>query len=184
MAAFFNFLTVHATKRNIIIGVLLIIIFNVLLLPKFPKLFSESNTEINAILDLKFSYTINEAYLLIENLGENGRNTYKLITLFIDFPYALMYGFVYAFIIIMLLNTTTLKRLNYICLAPFFISWFDVLENSGIILILLKYPTKLTAICNLTSIFTSLKWIFATITFLIIVTLFINLIYSKSLKKN
>ncbi|NOR27374.1 MAG: hypothetical protein GQ540_02480 [Lutibacter sp.] len=184
MVAFFNFLTVHATKRNIRIGVLLILLFNILLLPEFSKLFSENNIKINAILDLKFSYTINEAYLLIENLGENGRNTYKYKTLFIDFPYALMYSFVYAFIIIMLLNTTTLKRINYVCLAPFFISWFDVLENSGIILMLLKYPTKLTAICNLTSIFTSLKWIFAAITFLIIVTLFINLIYSKTLKKN
>jgi len=184
MVVFFNFLKLYATKRNIIIGILLIVLFNVLLLPEFSKLFFKCSIDINSILDLKFSYTITEAYFLIENLRENGRNTYKLTLLLIDFPYALMYGFVYAFIIIKLLNRTTLKRFYYLSVAPFLISWFDVLENSGIILMLSKYPTKLNVICNLTSIFTSLKWIFAAITFLIIISLFINLMYLKALKKN
>lgn len=184
MSSFFNFLTLHATKKNITIGILLILFFNLVLLPEFPKLFLENNTEINSILDLKFSYAVNQAYHILETLGENGRNAYKLNILFIDMPYALTYGFVYAFIILMLLKTTTLKKLNYLYLIPFFISWFDILENSGIVLMLQKYPIKLDNICNVTSIFTSLKWIFATITFLIIVTLLINLIYSKTLKKN
>ncbi len=184
MDLFFNFLKIHATRRNIIIGVLLILIFNLVLLPEFPKLFLENNTEINSILDIKFSYSTDVAYNLFDNLGKQGRTAYKLNTLFIDFPYSLTYGFVYAFIILMLLKIITLKKLNYLCLIPFFISWFDILENSGIVLMLQKYPTKLDVICNVTSIFTSLKWISAAITFLIIITLFINLIYSKALKKN
>lgn len=180
MKHFYTFLTKFATKRNISIGLFLIVLFNVILLPKFPELISAIEIDIKSILDLKFSYSTDVAYTLFENLREQGRNAYKLSELFIDFPYAIIYGFTYAFIILILFKINNLERFNIVCLTPFLISWFDILENTGIIVMLSKYPTKLNTICSLTSTFTSLKWIFAVITFVIVLTSLIYLIILKS----
>jgi hypothetical protein len=179
-----NSLNKYASKKNILIGILLIIVFNIFLLPKFSELFLNTKIDIKAILDIKFSYATTVAYSLFENLGESGRNAYKLSELFIDIPYAIIYGFTYAFVIIFLLNKNKIKKLNYLILAPLFISSFDILENTGIIIMLIKYPVKLDILCRLTSIFTSLKWIFASITFIIIlVNLFYLFIFKLFIKK-
>ncbi|MCF6181484.1 hypothetical protein [Lutibacter sp.] len=143
-------------------------------MPKFSELFLNTKIDIKSILDIKFSYTTTVAYTLFKNLGENGRVAYTLSELFIDIPYAIIYGYTYAFLVIFLLKRNKIKNLNYLISAPLLISFFDILENTGIIIMLTKYPEKLSSICNLTSIFTSLKWIFAIITFIIIL---INLSY-------
>lgn len=175
----FNYLNKYATKKNILIGILLIIVFNIFLLPKFSELFLNTKIDIKSILDIKFSYSTTIAYTLFKNLNENGRVAYKLSELFVDIPYAIIYGFTYAFIVVFLLKRNKIKNLNYLVLAPLIISLFDVLENTGIIIMLTKYPEKLSNICNLTSIFTSLKWIFAIVTFIIILVNMGYLLISK-----
>jgi len=179
----YHFLNKYTSKKNILIGIFLIIIFNVLLLPKFSELFLSTKIAIKSILDIKFSYTTAIAYTLFENLGKEGRNAYKLSELFVDIPYAIIYGFTYAFIIIFLLKLNKIKRLNFLILTPLLISFFDILENTGIIVMLTKYPVKLDTLCNLTSIFTSLKWIFAIITFIIVLVNFGYLLISKFVLK-
>ncbi len=169
MQFFYNFLNKYATKRNISIGLFLIVVFNILLLSKFSEIVTTKNETIKSILDLEFSYTTNEAYLIFENLGKHGRNYYKLSELLIDIPYAITYGFTYAFIIILLLKTNNLQKNYYLSLTPFLITWFDILENTGIIIMLSKYPLILNEVCIITSTFTSLKWIFAMVTFSIFV---------------
>lgn len=183
MKSFIYFLTTYTTKRNITIGIILIVIFNVMLLPKFPKLVSTKKVAVKSILDLKFSYTADTVYTIFEDLGEIGRNAYQSSEIIIDFPYAIIYGFTYAFLILFLLKINKLYKLYYLSLVPFFISWFDILENTGILIMLSKYPTKLETICNLTSTFTSLKWVFAGFTFLIIFSNILKLVISKFHKK-
>lgn len=174
MKSILGILEKYATTKNVVAGILLIVVFNSILFSKFSELLSDTEITEKSILDLKFFYTTAVAYTFFEALGEEGRNTYKLAEIFIDFPYALIYGFTYGFIILMLLKINQLKKLFYLSLVPFLISWFDILENSGIVAMLVKYPTKLETICNFTATFTALKWVFAVITLLIIV---INLIY-------
>jgi hypothetical protein len=181
----FNSLNKYASKKNILIGILLILVFNIFLLPKFSELFLGTKIDIKEILDIKFSYTTTDAYSLFENLGESGRNAYQLSEFFIDIPYAIIYGFTYTLVIFFLLKRNKIKKLNYLILAPLFISIFDVLENTGIIIMLTKYPIKLDTLCHLTSIFTSLKWIFAIITFIIVlVNLSYLFIFKLFIKKN
>ena len=174
MNLLYSILNKYTSKKNILIGILSIITFNVFLLPKFSELFLNTKIDIKSILDVKFSYTTTIAYTLFENLGVEGREAYKLSELFVDIPYAIIYGFTYAFLIIFLLKINKITTLNYLILAPLLIGFFDILENIGIVIMLTKYPIKLVGICNLTSIFTSLKWIFAIITFIIVL---INLGY-------
>lgn len=174
MRSFFTILEKYATKRICLVGVFLIVLFNIILFYNSSQLLAGKAVDEKSILDLKFSYSPEFAYTFFENLDEEGRNTYTLSEIFIDFPYAIIYGFTYAFMILILLKTNQLKKLIFLSFVPFLISWFDILENTGIVAMLLKYPEKMENICNITATFTTLKWIFAIITFLIIV---LNLIY-------
>lgn len=183
MRSFFIILEKYATKRNCFIGIILIVLFNLILFYNSNQLLSDNLFVEKSILDLKFSYSPEFAYTFFENLGEEGRNTYKLSEIFIDSPYAVIYGFTYAFMILILLKINRLKKLIYLSFVPLLISWFDILENSGIVAMLLKYPEKLENICNITATFTTLKWIFAIITFLIIVLNLIYLTISKAFLK-
>lgn len=171
-----TFFNKYGTKKNIVIGVLLIFIFNVVLFPKFTELFLGTKIAITSILDIKCSYTTATAYALFSNLGKEGRYAYKISELFIDIPYAIIYGLTYTFI---LNSFNKMKNYKYLIFIPLFISFFDLLENTGIIVMLTKYPTKLATICNLTSIFTSLKWIFAIITLALFLTNLGYLLISK-----
>jgi len=172
----FKIINKYGSKKNIIFGIFIIIVFNVILFPKFAELFLGVKIDIKSILDVKFSYTTTMAYTLFNHLGKDGRNAYKLSELLIDIPYAIIYGFVYTFI---LNSFKKLKNYKALILVPLLISFFDLLENSGIIFMLTKYPIKLAIICNLTSIFTSLKWIFAIVTFVLISTNLVWLIIAK-----
>lgn len=176
------FLEKNTTKKNIVFGIILIVLFNTFFLPKFPELFDNSNLSIEYILDLKFSYSSENAYDILSELGNDGRNIYKLLGFFVDTPYAIIYGFTYAFIIIILLDINKRSKLNYLALTPLLISFFDLLENTGIIIMITNYPKKLENISTLSSSFTSLKWIFAGITFLIIVGLLIINIFKNKKK--
>lgn len=174
MTSLINFLEKHTNKKTIFIGIILVILFNVVFLPGFYKLLTDTEIPIEYILDLKFNYSPKTAYNIIFELGKEGRNAYKLSEILIDTPYALIYGFTYAFIIISILKINKLHKLKYLSITPLLISLFDILENTGIIIMISNYPKKLETINNFTSSFTSLKWFFAGITFLMIISLLIH----------
>ena len=174
MHSLVNFLEKYANKKTIFIGIVFVILFNVVFLPKFPKLFTDNEMPIEYILDLKFHYSSEMAYNIISELGNEGRKIYKLSEILIDIPYAIIYGFTYAFIVIILLKTNKLYKLRYLSIIPLLISFFDILENTGIIIMISNYPENLEIIGNVTPFFTSLKWIFAGITFLMIIGLLIH----------
>ncbi len=180
MTALFHLLEKYANKKNIFIGVVIIILFNVVFLPMFPKLFTNQEIPLESILDLKFSYSSETSYQIFSNLGNEGRKIYRLSEIIVDTPYAVIYGFIYALIIFILLKNNKLNGFIYLSIVPFLISFFDVLENTGVIIMISNYPKKLETINNLASLFTSLKWIFAGITFLIIIgLLFIQFFKNK-----
>ncbi|MDD3722838.1 MAG: hypothetical protein PHW92_10220 [Lutibacter sp.] len=183
MRLFFNTLEKYATGKIIAAGLILVLIFNLILFPFLFNFFNIQHLSIKNILDLKYSYTINEAYELFNKLGENGRNIYRLAEIFIDIPYLLIYSIVYSLMIIALLKSNKLTNLYFLTFAPILIGFFDILENLGIVVMLTKYPIKLNHVCNLTAIFTSLKWNFAVATFLIILLSGLYLIFTKTVER-
>ena len=183
MNHFFQFISEKATIKNVVIGFLLIVLFNAFLLPFLPELIWGFKMPISKILDLKFSYTLDVCYNLFDEIGANGRNSYQLSELFIDTPYAIVYSFTYAISIYLLLKANDLVKFKILIVTPILIGIFDILENLGIVTMLMNFPEKLVQIAQLTSAATSLKWLFAMITFLIILLNILKITALKALGK-
>lgn len=164
------FIEQKTTNKNMITGLLFIGLFNAFLLPILPSLLWQSQITIDNILDLKFSYSVDEVYILFDEIGFQGRKDYKLSTLLIDMPYALIYSFTYAFIVFKLLKINDSLKYKFYVFIPFGIGFFDVLENIAIITMLISYPIKLNLIAIIASYATSIKWIFALLTVVVILS--------------
>ncbi len=171
-----NFIEKHSTRKNIILGVVFILFINMVAFPFFPNIFFGKSLPINLIFDLQFGFDVDFTKDLLEQLGVNGRHIYLLSTLLIDTPYALVYGFIYAFIIYNLLKKNNLEqRFYYLSYIPFGSSIFDLSENFFIIKMINDFPAVKYNIVFIASISNQLKWSFAVVTVVIVIILLLKL---------
>lgn len=122
---------------------LLFFLFNVLLNYFLPSEYA---------LDLKFAYSVDQAYQSLGNLSLSERNTYKFGIIALDFPYMLVYG---------LLSIGLLRILwksSKVAILPLGIFLMDFFENILIIGILIDFPERHQVFATLASIFTTSKW--------------------------
>jgi len=177
----YNRLEKTATLKIIIFGLLIIVLFNIVLLPMFPKLF-QVEIDIAKVLDLQFSYKPEFVYAFFTELGEEGRNAYLLSEVFVDFPYLIIYTFLYILLLIRLLSISKIKSKKWILYLPFLVGLFDALENIGIVQLLTSYPNQLPNLVIITSVFTTLKWIFAFGTLIAVLFLSVTWLLKKNKK--
>jgi hypothetical protein len=155
--------------KKILFSVLLsggVILFNTLIFPAIPEKFQA--TRLTAVPDLLFSYSPEFVCRFLNDIGSSGRAAY-LFTSKADMIYPLFY----AGLLILLtdiLNTDTKKS------YPFFIfpagaALFDWAENLSMMYVLNIYPVCPGNLIRMASVFTSLKWIFVGISFLIVLYL-------------
>ena len=114
-------------------------------------------------LDLMFFYTPSRAFEMIEKYGVDGRSVYMKIELTADIIYPIIYTLFYGLLISWLFQRgfrpdSPMQKLNIVPVCAWF---FDLLENIGIVSMLLMYPSQPAAFAWLTMIFGSLKWLFA-----------------------
>lgn len=147
----------------------LISVYLVFVMVLFPALGGDSDV---APLDLMFSYSPEQAYKIIEAYGPEVRHDYVISALTLDVAYPLTYSFMFAIWLTLLLKTDN-RMTCTIRMLPFAVLLFDLLENSGIVLMLINYPQRLEFAATATSIATSLKWVFASV--VIILTLVLSL---------
>ncbi len=164
-------ISLYVSKRNIVIGFGIIILFNLVLLPGFPKIFSVNNIY---ALDLNFGYSAKEAYYLLALMSGKERIVYLLSEIIIDWPYAVFYSFFYSIIIVAVFKKSNFNFVKYFLWFPLLIGLFDILENFFIVLTILFFSSKLAIFANLAGLFTSLKWSFAGLTFLAVIIGIIN----------
>ena len=162
-----------ANKKFISIGLTIILFINLIVFPLFSK-FSHTGSLHNKILDLRFGFSYDDVLKLMSELEENGRRMYEISILFIDTPYALFYPWVYAAIFWMILQKKNLLQLKKYVFLPFFIGFFDILENMGILYFIHSYPKEFLEPVDLFSLFNRLKWIFALINFIFLIYLLIK----------
>lgn len=113
-----------------------------------------------APLDLMFSYSPDQAYQKIESYGPQVRHSYAISALTLDVAYPLTYSLMFSVWLSLLLKPA--GRVAYgICMLPFAVLLFDLLENSGIVIMLLMFPERLDLLARATSLATSLKWVSA-----------------------
>ncbi|MCL6260217.1 hypothetical protein M3O96_14040 [Aquiflexum sp. TKW24L] len=149
-----RFLTKFSTNRNIAILFVLFLGFNLWILPSMMP--GEKP------LDLEIFYTAEEAYVKVEGFSSEVRESYRMGLMVSDMLYPMVYGALFSFVIFRLWQNEKLVAL------PLFIMIFDIIENIGIINVLILYPEKSHFWGSLAGISTAIKWSFTAITILIV----------------
>jgi hypothetical protein len=151
-----NFITKYANGKNSLILLGLVIVINI-----FLVIAMGGNPNLQP-LDLQFSYSPDRAYELLGAFNETERFCYMITELTLDVLYPLVYGMLLSFILFMLHKNLKIAKL------PFDVVIIDYLENIGIVIMLLNYPTKINWLVSLTGIFTTLKWLFLVVILMLI----------------
>jgi hypothetical protein len=117
-------------------------------------------------LDLMFFYTPEAVSAMMDKYGEAGRSIYLRIELTADIIYPIIYTLFFGLLISWLFQRafkpdSTMQKWNVMPVG----SWlFNMLENVGIVSMLMGYPSKDAIVAGLTMIFGALKWAFFVIT--------------------
>ena len=110
-------------------------------------------------LDERFGYSPNDAYSLMNHLGNKGRRSYFSF-LWLDFGVIVFLGIILLIVIAILLNKLAVEdKWSLLFLLPIVRGIFDILENIFIMIILSNYPRRLNIVVNAASIMTQLKWV-------------------------
>ncbi len=132
------------SRRNLVILFLLFLWINYLLSSFLPKDYA---------LDLKFAYTVEEAYQSLSNLNAEEIELYRFGVWSLDMPYLVIY---------FLFFSALLKRLwggHRYFLIPLTIALMDLVENFLLMGILGAYPERMEVAVWVCSFFSTGKWI-------------------------
>jgi hypothetical protein len=112
------------------------------------------------ILDMRMSYTPEEAYQLFTALGTAGRQAYRILHLVPDmlFPifYALAFAFTGAWFLVRLLPLD--HPLQWLSLTPLISGLADILENLSLVISSLMYPNRMDWLVQVASLLTKIKF--------------------------
>ncbi|HMO40202.1 MAG TPA: hypothetical protein PKC76_02070 [Saprospiraceae bacterium] len=133
-------------------------LFNALILPAMAD--KLATVPPLTVLDLRFGFTPEEAWQLLDALGEAGRAQYQQIELTLDVLYPLIYTGFLVFLLSLLYKKTlrpdSLWRL--LNLLPFVVLIADFIENAGIVQLIRRFPERADAIAGWTSVANQVKW--------------------------
>jgi hypothetical protein len=173
-----DFLETRASPKGVVILVMAILPFNALIFP----LIGDKLEEISGyrMLDVLFNYSPGDVFTHLDAYGYSGRLLYLISSLSVDFVYPIVYSFLLAFLLTLFLRRSfppgnPLIRMQ---LIPFGMLCFDYLENVILAILLAVYPAKPTLLAFAASLFTSLKWCFAVISFLALLISIAALLYT------
>ena len=111
-------------------------------------------------LDLMFFYNPEQAFAMMDKYGEAGRAIYLRIELTADIIYPIIYTLFYGLLISWLFQRafkpeSGMQKWNLMPVGAWF---FDLLENVGIVSMLMMYPAKPAVLAWITMLFGTLKW--------------------------
>lgn len=129
---------------------ILVVCFNLLLMPSLAGGDTGKTVE---PFDLQFAYTPERAFQLLDSYDAPTRKSYIRGELTLDVMYPIIYTLFLSFSIFLLF-----PREQKLALLPYAVLISDLLENSGIVSMLLLYPEKSVGLAFFTSTFTTIKW--------------------------
>lgn len=121
-------------------------------------------------LDLSLTYTADEAYARIAVFDEDTRRFYAVTEATLDVLFPLAYSLFFACLILYLLRRADRQesRLRWMALAPFGALIADLLENAGIVALLVRYPARMEGVAAVTGWMTLTKWAFVGVTVVVV----------------
>jgi hypothetical protein len=145
------------------------LLFTALVLPAQASKADAPGEEVGSP-DLSFYYSAEELYRMAEAYGEQGRSEYVRARFTFDLVWPLVYT---AFLVSALSWVygkafppgSAWQRAN---LAPLAAALLDLLENLSTSLVMLRYPQPTPLIDTLAPVFTALKWVFVSASFLLL----------------
>ena len=154
----------HRTSGLTILGLLAATLLLLFLMNGTALPFSSPTIEGHSggvpILDMRWSYSPDDAYALFAALGAVGRQAYLLLHLLPDalFPiaYALTFAFTSAWFLVRLLPLD--HRLQWLSLIPLISGLADVLENLLLVAANLVYPGRIDWLVRFAHLMTRLKF--------------------------
>lgn len=161
-----------SARRVFWVMVLTYLVYGVILLIVIPELmaFTGGQPIFNI---LPFGYSDGYVNEILLKMGEEGRKAYMyhLVPIDIFFPFLFAYG--NSILVGYLLNR--LQALNgrfiYLCLIPVFASWFDYLENLGVMTMLIKYPDVTDPLIQFCNFFSVAKSLLVTLNFVMLLVI-------------
>lgn len=104
-------------------------------------------------LDLKFGYSVDEAYGSLNQLDKDGRGSYQFGILVLDMPYLLIYFLLFSGILM------KIWKYKWVVFIPFAIMLLDFFENLTVLSMLNVFPYRSEILAVFASIFTTSKWV-------------------------
>ena len=154
-----SFIQRYATWKNILILLIVMLCFYFVFFPLvLPK------GEHAVMLDTQIGYRAGDVYAVIGNYSDTLRQRYILSEITLDLVFPFVYTFMFAFMI------QLLYRRGKLALFPFTALIADLLENTGLVIMMILWTEKLLWLAAATSFFSALKWILVLATSLITAT--------------
>ena len=160
------------------------ILFNAVILPG-QQASMEAGSGGTGPIDLLFFYTPDKVYSMIESYGDAGRASYRTFELTGDIIYPIVYTLFFSLALTWLFQrgfSADSKMQNY-NVVPFGAWLFDLLENLSIVTMLSIFPSTPALLAWITTLFTMLKWLFAAVTILLLLTGLIKAAMNKFKKQ-
>lgn len=174
---FKNLFFKYSTTRIVIILFLITNLVYVLMLTiTIPKTMSFANNM--KLLDMMpLGYDHQYVTKLLMELGSEGRNIYLINQIPLDMIYPGLFGITYCLLIAYLVQkiNRTSSRLFFLCFIPLIAGTADYLENIGIIYLLLDFPQISGPLTTITCVFSVVKSVTTTLSFIGLIILLTTL---------
>ncbi|RDE16274.1 MAG: hypothetical protein C4K47_01790 [Candidatus Thorarchaeota archaeon] len=164
-------LTTIATVRNVLLGLLLVIVLGVILMAVIqPQMMALSGGL--PILDLRLFYTPMDVNQLFAALGDTGRLLYTYHQV-VDSFFPATYGITIVLALVRLVNRVSSgpSRLRVIVFVPIFAAMADYAENCLIATQLATFPLLSDGIIMTAAIMTVTKWVLIVISLAALIVL-------------
>lgn len=172
-----NYLQTIASRKYLLIFLLVFLSFPFYFLKNVENKLNELNERTTTAIDITFGFSPQQTLDLVAGYTDAARAYYARTEMTTDLAYPLVYAFLFGIIITMLFSGQTLVRAQ---LLPFLSMLFDYAENICIVSLLNTYPRQSIYLATLCEIFKMLKWIsLASVLVLIVYGLLLKLVLRR-----
>mgnify|MGYP006300303877 CR=1 FL=1 len=148
-----------AKWRNILILWAILVAFNLAVIGPAYSRIEDFSGGVGAI-DFLIVYRPEKAYDMMAAYGEQGRRYYATIASTLDTIFPLLSALTFSLTLTRLFSRAFSRKevLHRALFVPLGAMVSDLLENAGVMTMLLTYPKRLLAVALLTSSFSTVKW--------------------------
>ncbi len=144
-----------ANWKVITVLAVLFLVFDIIVLP----LAASSAGQHLPVLDLKFWYTPQQAFDAIAQYSPQACQAAVITHLTIDVIYPLIYGLLLSLLLVVVFRSASSEQQRQLPLLPWRAVIADLLENIGLVVMFLLYPSQFPLLAWMTAVFTALKWV-------------------------